>query len=122
VRRLTSVLTSLLLLHLTWVSADLACAKHGVHGGAQVSQPDASSHADHHAPAGPDAVGHADTACQVPTLPACCEALASCGMSIADERPAESGDLSYLTAGARSGVGDMPASWTLEPDPPPPKA
>jgi hypothetical protein len=121
-RRLTGLLTSLLLFHLTVVGADLTCAKHGVHGAAQASQPDGSSHAGHHAPSRPDAVGHDETPCEVPTLPACCQALASCGVSIAAERLAESGDLSHLVAGVLSGADDKPTSWTLEPDPPPPKA
>ena len=121
-RRLTGLLISLLLLHLTLVGADLTCARHGVHGSAHASQADASSHADHHAPARPDAPGHDDATCEVPTLPACCEALASCSVSIAEERSAESGDLSHLGAGVLAAADDTPTSWTLEPDPPPPKA
>jgi hypothetical protein len=121
-RRLTGLLTSLLLLHLTLVAADLTCAKHGVHGAAHASQSDGSSHAEHHAPAAPDAPGHDETSCEVPTLPACCQALASCGVSIAGERLAGSGGPSHLAAGVLSGTDDMPTSWTLEPDPPPPKA
>jgi hypothetical protein len=115
-RRLTGFLTALLLVHLTLVGADLTCAKHGVHGAAHASQPDRSSHPDHDAPA------HDDSTCEVPSLPACCEALASCSVSIAEERSTESGDLSHLAAGVLSGADDTPTSWTLEPDPPPPKA
>jgi hypothetical protein len=121
-RRLTGLLTSLLLLHLTLERADLMCAKHGVHGAAHVSQPDASAHADHRAPPQPDAPGDDDTSGEVPTLPACCQAIASCGVSIAEERSAEPGDPSHLAAGVLSGPDDTPTSWTLEPDPPPPKA
>jgi hypothetical protein len=121
-RRLTSLLTSLLLFHLTLIGADLACTKHGVQRAAHVSQADASLHADHHAPPRPDAPGHDDTTCEVPTLPGCCQALASCGVSIAAERSTESGDLSHLPAGVLYGADDTPTSWTLEPDPPPPKA
>jgi hypothetical protein len=121
-RRLTGLLTSLLLFHLTLVGADLTCAKHGVQGAAHVSQADVSPHADHHAPPRHDAPSHDDTSCQVPTLPACCQALASCGVSIAVERSTESGELSHLLAGVLAAADDTPTSWTLEPDPPPPKA
>ncbi len=121
-RRLTGLLSSLLLLHLTLVGADLTCATHGVHGRPDVSQSDASRHAGHHAPPRSDAPNHDDASCQVPTIPACCQALASCGVSIVEDRSAESGDLSYLVAGVRVDADDTPASWTLEPDPPPPKA
>jgi hypothetical protein len=120
-RRITAVLTGLLLVHLTLVGADLTCAKHAedtAHG----SQSRASPHADHHAPAPPDGPLTGDTSCGVPTLPACCQALASCSVSIAEERTADSGDLWHLTAGVLSGAEDTPTSWTLEPDPPPPKA
>ena len=122
-RRLTGLLTSLLLLHLTLVGADLTCAKHGVHGAAHVSQAGTSPHAGHHhGPPQPAGADENDTSCEVPTLPACCQALASCGVSIADEQSAESGDLSHLALGVLPGADDIPASWTLEPDPPPPKA
>jgi hypothetical protein len=121
-QRLTGLLTSLLLLHLTLVGADLTCAKHGVQGAAHASQPGTSPHADHHAPSQPAGPGQSDTTCEVPTLPACCQALASCGVSIAAEQSTESGDLSHLLAGALSGADDTPTSWTLEPEPPPPKA
>jgi hypothetical protein len=121
-RRFTGLLTSLLLLHLTLVGADLPCAKHGSHGAANVSQPETSPHGGHHAPLRSDAPGTYDTTCQMPTLPACCQALASCGVSMAGERSADSGDLPHLVAGVLSGADVTPTSWTLEPDPPPPKA
>jgi hypothetical protein len=121
-RRLTGLLTSLLLLHLTLVAADLTCTKHGVHSRTHASQPAGSSHAGHHAPPRSDAPSNDDTSCQVPTLPACCEALASCGVSVVEDRSAESGDLSYLVAGVRVGSDEAPTSWTFEPEPPPPKA
>jgi hypothetical protein len=102
------------------VGADLTCAKHGVHGAAHASQPSTSPHADHQAP--PQSTGAAeDDTCEVPTF-ACCQALASCGVSVADEHPAGPGDLSHLATGVLSGADDAPMSWTLEPEPPPPKA
>ena len=121
-RRLTGLLSSLLLLHLTLVGADLTCAKHGLADAQPVSQSETSSHQGHHAPAGPQGAGQGDTSCEVPTVPACCEALASCGVSIAGNPSADAGDLSHVTAGVRAGAADAPTSWSLEPDPPPPKA
>jgi hypothetical protein len=118
-RRLTGLLTSLLLFHLTLVGADLTCAKHGVQGAAHA---DTSPHAEHHAPPRPAETGHDDTSCEVPTVPACCQALASCGLSLVGNPSAESGDLSHLAPGVLSAADDTPTSWTLEPDPPPPKA
>ncbi len=121
-RRLTGLLSSLLLLHLTLVGAALTCAKHGEHGRTDVSQSAASPHVHQHAATGPDESSYDDTSCQVPTLPACCQALASCGVSMAGDRSTESGDLSHLVASVQPGADDTPTSWTLEPDPPPPKA
>jgi hypothetical protein len=120
-RQITAVLTSLVFVHLTLVGADLTCDKHGMateHG----SQSHTSPGADHHAPAAPDGPPTGDRSCDVPTLPACCQALASCGVSIVEERSADSGDLSHLSAGVLPRADDTPTSWTLEPDPPPPKA
>jgi hypothetical protein len=121
-RRFTGLLTSLLLLHLTLVAADLTCAKHGVHGAAHAVQSDRSSHEGHHASAGSDATSRDDTSCEVPTVPACCQALASCGVSIAEQRLAESGDPSHLVVGVLYGADDTPPSWSIAPDTPPPKA
>jgi hypothetical protein len=121
-RRLTGLLTSLLLLHLTFVGADLPCAKHGVHRAAPAAPSEPSSHDGHHAPPRSERTGHDDTSCEVPTLPACCQALASCGVSIADQTAAESGGLSHLAAGMLAGIEDAPPSWSVAPDTPPPKA
>ena len=122
-RRLTCILSSLFLLHLTLVGPDLTCGQHGAPGGTHASTPDVSAHAEHHHASLPaDAVAHDETACKVPSLPACCQALASCALSIAESGPAESHDLSNLTAGVLSGADGTPTSWTVELDPPPPKA
>lgn len=121
-RRFTGLLTSLLLLHLTLVAADLTCVKHGVHGAAHAAQSDMSPDEGHHASADSDAPNRDDTSCEVPTLPACCQALASCGVSIAEQRVGESGDLSHLVAGVLYGADDTPPSWSVAPDTPPPKA
>lgn len=121
-RRLTGLLTSLLLLHLILVGTDLTCARHGVRGGEQVAQLDASSHVSHHAAAPSESTSDDDSSCEVPTLPACCDALASCGVSIAADSPAATDDLLHLAAGILGAPDDAPGSWTLEPDPPPPKA
>jgi hypothetical protein len=120
-RRLTGLLTSLLLLHLTLLGADLTCAKHGVHGNAHASEPGTSPHADHHA-AHPAGAGQKDASCEVPTLPACCQALASCGVSIAEQRSVEAGNLLHLAAAVLAGADDIPPSWSVAPDTPPPKA
>jgi hypothetical protein len=121
-RRLIGLLTSLLLFHLTLVGADLTCAKHGAHATAHVSQPATPAHTDHHASPPLDAPGDDDMSCRVPTLPACCQALVSCGLSIDEARSTASDGLSHLALDVLSGADDAPTSWTLEPDPPPPKA
>ena len=120
-RRLTCILSGLVLFHLTLVGPDVTCAQHG-ETGAHETAPNVSAHVEHGAPLPTDAAGHDETDCEVPSLPACCQALASCGVSIAEAGPAQSRDLSHLAAGVLSGVEGTPASWTVEPDPPPPKA
>jgi hypothetical protein len=121
-RRLIGLSLSLLLVHVTMAGPDFACAKHGVHAARNVARPDASSHDHHGAPARSDASRDGDTSCEVPALPACCEALASCTVSLAGSPLADPGDLTRVTSGVLAGATEAPLSWILEPDPPPPKA
>jgi hypothetical protein len=128
-RRVTALLTSLFLLHLILVGADLTCTKHGAQTAGAVAHTEMSSHegdvghANHHGPVQPAGSRHADDrSCEIPTLPACCQALASCGVTIAGNSSADASDLSHLAAGVVGVADGAPASWTLEPDPPPPKA
>ena len=120
-RRLTGLLTSLLLLHLTIVGADLACAKHDVHTASHALPSATSPDHEHHAvPA--QAHDRDDKPCQVPTLPACCYALASCGVSLTCAASQGAADIRSLAARAVASADYPPYSWASEPDPPPPKA
>jgi hypothetical protein len=122
-RRLTGILTSLLLFHLTLVGADLACAKHGLHHASSSARADRGGHEQHHQHATQsDIPARDDASCEVPTLPACCQALASCGMSLAGNAATGGSDVLLIAGRVRTVADDVPPSWSLEPEPPPPRA
>jgi hypothetical protein len=122
-RPVTALLSGLLLLHLTLVGADLPCAKQGASDATRTSESDLATHQHgHHLPPQAPRPGHHDSAQGTPTLPACCQALASCGVSLVESSSTGLPDLMVLAAQARPAARDVPPSWSVAPDPPPPKA
>ena len=120
-RRLYGIVVGLLMLHLTFVGADWACAQHG----------DAPARGHQHAAMGHH---HGDVAsvhelapapeqpCQTPTQPDCCRAMTSCAINAAFPSGAALGELPPRHAQIAPGVSDVPPSQTAAPEPPPPKA
>ena len=75
-RRLVVLVLSGSLFHLSFARADAACASHEERAGRSVSMVAAPTEgADHHAHASAPAN---DESCDTPTLPVCCQMLASC--------------------------------------------
>lgn len=117
-RRFVAFILSLSLLSLTSKRADSACARHGEHA-SQAAGADAKSAetVDHsaHAPA------TQDETCDAPALPDCCQALASCSLTIGGQDPRRldtaQGGADRIVATAES----APASRVASPDPPPPR-
>jgi hypothetical protein len=112
----------MLLLRLNFVAADLTCAQHDPANAA--SSEHVGGH-DHHASVlvdGADSRINPSESCDVPVRSDCCQALASCSVTIGsavvtrdDTTPRDRAALFAL------GV-DRPSSRRDAPDPPPPKA
>ena len=106
------------LILLTSTRADAACAEHGTDAGQSARVHDETvAPGDHH--------GHADAAskdetCDTPTLPACCQMLASCS-TIAVNDDAVRHDATRTHAGIAAALQSMPSSRVATPDPPPPR-
>jgi hypothetical protein len=126
-RRLYGIVTALLMLHISFVASDAACATHmtagnhaemssAAHSGGMAA--DASMHSQMAHAAGR---AQQQQPCETPSQANCCQALASCGSAFvsSDARSA----LPTLTRSEifRRTV-DTPASVFVAPDTPPPKA
>ena len=117
------ILTAILMVHLTLVGSDRVCADHGVAGphpaSSERSSEDAPDH-DHHGATSADA-GADDDECRMPTRPRCCEALASCSVSVDVSSGSNDLDTRGLLAVA---IGRSPVilqSHPAGPEPPPPR-
>ena len=115
-RRLASLLSGLLLLHLTLLGPDVKCGKHGVDHTQRSSQSDMAGH-NHHTPA-----HDADMSDDGPIVPVCCKALASCGLGALDDPAVSAQAVAAVATTVRALADDVPPSWSVEPDSPPPKA
>lgn len=121
VRRIAALATATLLLRLNFVAVDLTCAQHSA------AQPAMSEHADgqHHGASGPMDGGKtradASDSCDVPVRSECCQALASCSVTLGSSSLTQA-DTAPLDQAAFLALGvDRPASRSHAPDPPPPK-
>jgi hypothetical protein len=117
--RLAGFLAALLMLHLTIVRADSACASHGsAHDAAAMHMP----HATHH-PGNESGHGQQHTPpCDTPTRADCCQALASCSVAIANSDARTATFIPRATRGVIADTVRTPPSQILPPEPPPPKA
>jgi hypothetical protein len=121
-RRLTGIVSSLLMLQLTFAASDLVCARHD--GGSPTAHHHQSGHAatasaDMHHSA--DAV-ESSKSCEVPVRSDCCAALASCGPSIGIAVATRAQEIRSIDLSIDAPTADSPASLTPAPEPPPPKA
>lgn len=117
-RRLFALLTMLVMLHLTFVGADVACAEQGHHGAmAGMSDAPASETAREHQAHD----GGSRSPCDTPAAVHCCDAVASCGI-VALAAP--SGETVSMVAAERalSPATQHLLSRALGPEPPPPRA
>ena len=117
-RRIAAILTMLVMLHLTPVGRDVACAEQEHHG-AMARMSDA--HAND-ASVGHEARDDASQApCETPASAHCCDAVASCGI-VALAEP--SGTTVAIVAAERAPalVTAHLLSRALGPEPPPPRA
>jgi hypothetical protein len=117
-RRFTGILVALLLVHLTWIGNDPACADQS-DGGA--SMPTATGDvAHHHGPASSD-----DARAPSPNAPVssqCCAAMASCAVALIAAPATERGDLVATASNALAASAHTRSFGIPAPDPPPPKA
>ena len=112
-RRALALILAGSLFHLSASRADAACAEHGERG---AGMPQASGHAGEHHPG--DAAS--DEECDTPTLPACCQMLASCStIHIAADAVRQPVMQAHVNVAAA--VQRAPESRVATPDPPPPK-
>jgi hypothetical protein len=118
-RRSIALLLSAALIHLSAARADAACAQHGERSGpAPRAHAEAAAHGEHHAnsaAATPD-----EETCDTPMLPECCQALATCSMTLGE------GSLSLvqshpLHTSVIAALDKAPVSVVASPDPPPPR-
>lgn len=117
-RRLAGSLVALLMLHLTFVSADVTCAQHGSrsasahqHGGLHADRTVAQAR-----------MTATDKPCQTPIQPQCCRAMVSCAVSANSERSTRMADLPPVRGVIEPAIWSLPRSQIASPDPPPPKA
>jgi hypothetical protein len=126
-RRVTGVLTAVLMLHLSVVASDVVCATHMT-----AAHVDVGARQTHHAEASTDMGAdmanqtgleqhHGEHPCDTPVQPNCCQALASCGSVFAATNSPSRAPAIGRERIARA-VTDMPASELVAPDTPPPKA
>ena len=112
-RRLVAVLLAGSLFHLTSSRADAACANHGE---SRASMHQTTDHAgDHH-----EHDATSNDACDTPTLPACCQMLASCSTILVSADVARQ-PLTERHENVAAAAQRVPESRVATPDPPPPK-
>lgn len=118
-RRLIALVLAASLLHLSSARADAACLDHG-------TTPGATSDGHHEVAAGGDHHAHssqaiADESCETPVLPECCQALATCSITLGGQSSLR-GDLGHLLhLSVVAALERAPVSLVATPDPPPPK-
>jgi hypothetical protein len=120
-RRLSGLITGLLMLHLTFVGADLACAEHGDRA-PQGHAPATAHHERHVVAAHVEASVTPDQPCETPTQTECCRAMTSCAVNAAFERGAPLESVPPVRSAIEPAALRAPLSQITSPDPPPPKA
>jgi hypothetical protein len=118
VRRLMALILSGSLVHLAFARADAACASHGQGAGQGVSMMEGPAEAsNHHTHANPPAT---DGSCDTPTLPVCCQMLASCSTVLGGQDLVRQ-QVRKTHATVAALPQRVPESRVATPDTPPPK-
>ena len=115
-RRIFCVLVTFTMAHLAVVGSDLVCAKHSV---TQVAQADVAMPGMDHGQTG----HHGDQPpCKTPARADCCQAVASCAVSVAIASVVAVADAPPMSSAVLASIDNVPLSRVAAPDPPPPKA
>jgi hypothetical protein len=117
-RRFVALILAGSLLHLTSSRVDAACAQHGESSGQSARIYDQAAEPAAHHPQVGDA--SKDEKCDTPTLPACCQMLASCSTILVNDGVVRH-DARRTHAGIAAVLQRMPRSRVATPDPPPPR-
>ena len=118
-RRFIALIVSAALLHLSSARADAVCVQHDAHAGATAGAHQESTGPLHdHADA---AKSIDDEACETPTLPECCQALATCSTTLGDQGSLRVDHSYSLHASVDAALESAPLSRVASPEPPPPK-
>ena len=117
-RRFLGLFTMLVMVHLTLVGPDNACAVHGRHGHSSrmMDAPFRDT-----AIGGTVAHGHSHEPCETPSSGHCCETLTSCGVTAAVEAQRDPLPSGLLAGVAPISAGAHLLSRALGPEPPPPR-
>lgn len=123
VRRIAAIAVAGALIHFNVVRADAACGTHEHSSDAAPSQAHHASatHHEAHSHATHPKV-HEQQACDTPTQPECCLALASCTLAFGWGAESAVGEYVPTREGAVTALTDIPVSLVSTPEPPPPKA
>jgi hypothetical protein len=122
-RGVLGLLTALLMFHLTLVGSDVVCAEHGTAGAHQA----AAHGGDHEHEAMTAASANTNDVadhkpCEVPTRPQCCEAFASCSVSLVATATPQRIVTGDFARGILAAAAHRLASQAVAPEPPPPRA
>lgn len=115
-KRAFGAVSMLLMLHLSLVRADSACASHGASKGS----PMAGMAEHHHGPAGPSHGGQKEK-CDTPVTQDCCSALTSCAPALAAPASVEPRFAVLRVRQSTDRVESAPSRVTA-PETPPPRA
>ena len=118
-RRFIALVLSASLLHLSSARADAACTEHGTAPGATpATHHESAASTNHHGHSG-DA--SEDEACKTPALPECCQALATCSVTLGSQASLRVDEIHLLHVSVVAALQRAPVSRVATPDPPPPK-
>jgi hypothetical protein len=118
-RRFVALLLAVSMIHLNSLRADSACADHG-----ERSQPTAAHHGamDGSAFDAHTAVPTQHERCDTPTLPTCCQMLASCSTLLGGHSETHVDCAAAPHGAIAAAIDAAPESRVASPDPPPPRS
>jgi hypothetical protein len=118
-RRFIALILSTSLLQLSLARADAVCTEHGTAPGAPPAHHESVPIGDPHVHS---AEAMEDEACETPTLPECCQALATCSITLGSQASLRVDETRLLHVRVVAALETAPLSRVATPDPPPPKA
>lgn len=117
-RRFIALVLSASLLHLSSARADAVCTEHSAATGATPTHHERVAPGDH---LGHSADGIEEEACETPALPECCQALATCSITLGSRASLRVDEAHRLHVSVAPALETAPLSRVTTPDPPPPK-